>query len=326
MNKKLSIIIPVYNAADYIDKCMASILAQVQPEYEILLINDGSTDNSKEIIQGYQERYPDFVRAISKANEGCAKTRDYGIREARGQYICFIDNDDSILPDYFETFLNAIDNSQYDIVIGGYKRVSDDAVLFTVNVPKKESIWAKYMVITPWAKIFRRQFLIDHNIQFLNYGIGEDLYFNMACYVNNARVKNISYNGYRWYFNTKSISNTAQTKITDDTDPLLLLKTIYEMAGQEQVVYICWYIKTGIYYLLTCCKQGEPKEFIRHYHRIFDWYQEKNIRRWFPMAGPITYGERFSVKAIINIFLLLDRLHLVPLFARIYCAGKSDEV
>lgn len=325
MDKKLSIIIPVYNAANYIDKCMTSILAQVQPEYEILLINDGSTDESEEIIQGYQAKYPDIVRAISKANEGCAKTRDYGIREARGQYICFVDNDDHILPDYLETFLNAIEDSQYDIVIGGYQRVSDDAVLFTVNVPAKESTWAKYIVISPWAKIFRRQFLTDHKIQFLDYGIGEDLYFNMACYVNGAHVKNISYNGYRWYFNPKSISNTAQTRITDDTDPLLLLKTIYEMAGQEQAEYTCWYIKTGIFYLLACCKQGEPAEFIRHYHRIFGWYREKKIRRRFPMAGPVTYGERFSVKAIINLFLLLDRLHLIPLFAHIYCTGKRCE-
>ena len=122
--KKATIIIPVYNSEKYIKRCMESILSQIDETFEVLLINDGSNDRSEDIIDSYAKKYPGIVRVISKKNEGTAKTRNLGIREARGEFIFFIDNDDFVDDGYFKRFINAIDEKS-DIVVGGYRRVED---------------------------------------------------------------------------------------------------------------------------------------------------------------------------------------------------------
>ena len=165
--KELTIIIPVYNAEKHIRRCLDSILPQLQETYELLLINDGSTDHSLGLIKEYEEKYPAVIRVIDKQNEGVALTRDLGVKEAQGKYICFVDNDDDVEEDYFETYLEAIRNTDYDIVIGGYQRTDDHHTKYEVRA--LESPWYKFTVPAPWAKIYRRSFLLENKIHFLNY-------------------------------------------------------------------------------------------------------------------------------------------------------------
>ena len=124
-NPTVSVIIPVYNAQEGIKQCLDSLLNQSFTDFEIILLNDGSTDNSLEVIKKYAA-VNDFIRVIDKENEGVAKTRNKGIQLANGKYIVFIDNYDFIDSDYLERFYNAIDQEQLDIVLGGYKRVNQE--------------------------------------------------------------------------------------------------------------------------------------------------------------------------------------------------------
>ena len=124
-NPTVSVIIPVYNAQEGIKQCLDSLLNQSFTDFEIILLNDGSTDNSLEVIKKYAADN-DFIRVIDKENEGVAKTRNKGIQLAKGKYIVFIDNDDFVDSDYLERFYNAIDQEQLDIVLGGYKRVNQE--------------------------------------------------------------------------------------------------------------------------------------------------------------------------------------------------------
>ena len=124
-NPTVSVIIPVYNAQEGIKQCLDSLLNQSFTDFEIILLNDGSTDNSLEVIKKYAA-VNDFIRVIDKENEGVAKTRNKGIQLANGKYIVFIDNDDFVDSDYLERFYNAIDQEQLDIVLGGYKRVNQE--------------------------------------------------------------------------------------------------------------------------------------------------------------------------------------------------------
>ena len=91
----ISVIIPVYNAQEGLSQCIDSLLDQTFSDYEIIILNDGSTDNSLEVIQNYASKN-DSIRVIDKENEGVAKTRNRGIVLAKGEYIVFIDNDDFI--------------------------------------------------------------------------------------------------------------------------------------------------------------------------------------------------------------------------------------
>ena len=126
---RISIIIPVYNAEQNIKKCVNSIIPQLTEEDEILLLNDGSTDNSLLVLRELEKQWEN-IRVIDKKNEGVALTRNRGIQEARGKYICFVDNDDFVDADYISVFYSAIQQNDYDIVLGGYRRVTDQRILF----------------------------------------------------------------------------------------------------------------------------------------------------------------------------------------------------
>ncbi len=114
---KLSVIVPVYKAEKYLRKCVDSILNQTTDELELILINDGSPDNSQLIIDEYVTAYPDKVRAIAVENGGQGRARNFGIDIAQGDYLSFIDSDDYLEADAFEIMLKAADENNADIVV-----------------------------------------------------------------------------------------------------------------------------------------------------------------------------------------------------------------
>ena len=94
--KKISVIVPIYNVEKYIKRCLDSILMQKYQNLELILINDGSTDNVEEIIKTYIEKYPNIIKYIKKENTGLSDTRNTGMEIATGDYIMFVDSDDYI--------------------------------------------------------------------------------------------------------------------------------------------------------------------------------------------------------------------------------------
>ena len=114
---KISVIVPVYKAEDYLRECVDSILAQTMSDLEIILVNDGSPDNSQLIIAEYVSAYPDKVKAIAVENGGQGRARNFGIDMARGDYLSFIDSDDYLEADAFEIMLKAADENDADIVV-----------------------------------------------------------------------------------------------------------------------------------------------------------------------------------------------------------------
>ena len=92
----ISTVVPVYNTAEYLRRCIDSILNQQNPPEEIFLVNDGSTDGSDMICQEYAQRYPALIRVINQENQGLSAARNAGIEAARGEYLSFIDSDDYI--------------------------------------------------------------------------------------------------------------------------------------------------------------------------------------------------------------------------------------
>ncbi|HEM5150953.1 TPA: glycosyltransferase family 2 protein, partial [Streptococcus suis] len=188
LTPEVTVIIPVFNAEKSIEKCYNSIQKQTFQDYEILLVNDGSTDNTESLLATIAKS-DSKVRVINKKNEGVAVTRNFAVLEAKGKYILFMDNDDFIDPDYIEKFYNAISGKKLDVVVGGYRRVSEEKTLFEVSL-KKDS-WSKYTTISPWAKIYRKDFIIDNELQFLDYIIGEDVYFNLQVYSLTKKISTI---------------------------------------------------------------------------------------------------------------------------------------
>ena len=317
----ISVIIPVYNAQDGIKRCVDSLLNQSFKNFEIILLNDGSKDNSLNILKEYELKYS-FVRVIDKQNEGVAVTRNKGILLAEGEYTMFMDNDDFVDSDYIETFYQAIHEKNLDLVIGGYKRVNqDNQIIFSQDIHQSE--WSKYIIMAPWAKIYRTEFLKTNNLEFFDYGIGEDIIFNLAAYKTTDKIGLLDYKGYNWYYNNQSISNTSQRGFSPEIDILVLFSKILELGKPSELVV--YYLKRYyVWYLLFSGKSSSDQEFIHQYIRIKEWLKENKLISTISPLSKKVQGERFQTKISLIVFLSLEKLRLVPLFAKIYCKGKKD--
>lgn len=128
---KLSIIVPVYNVADYLAKCLDSLLAQDLPqnEYEIIVVNDGSTDNSGEIAQKYADKYAN-ITLITQANQGLSVARNTGIARAKGKYIQFVDSDDYLEENVLNKLIEQIERDKLDVLRFRYQNIKENGVVF----------------------------------------------------------------------------------------------------------------------------------------------------------------------------------------------------
>ena len=317
----ISVIIPVYNAQDGIKRCLDSLLNQSFKNFEIILLNDGSKDNSLNILKEYELKYS-FVRVIDKQNEGVAVTRNKGILLAEGEYIMFMDNDDFVDSDYIETFYQAIHEKNLDLVIGGYKRVNqDNQIIFSQDIQQSE--WSKYIIMAPWAKVYRTEFLKTNNLEFFDYGIGEDIIFNLAAYKATDKIGLLDYKGYNWYYNSQSISNTSQRGFSPKIDILVLFSKIFEL-GKPSELEVYYLKRYYVWYLLFSGRTSSNQEFIHQYIRIKEWLKENKLISTISPLSKKVQGERFQTKISLIVFLSLEKLRLVPLFAKIYCKGKND--
>ena len=316
---KVSIIVPVYNAEDTIEKCVKSILNQTYKDIELLIINDGSKDKSLKILNNLSKKDNRIV-VIDKQNEGVSKTRNLGIEKSSGDYIMFIDNDDYIEKDYIESFIKIAEDN--DIVVGGYKRI-DENNKEMYHQTLKNTEWSKYIVLAPWAKLYRRDFLINNNIQFLDYEIGEDVYFNLIAYSKTNKIKIIDNTKYIWFYNSKSVSNTKQKSINKNIDILVLINNLLKEVKAKDKYFNYFIERYIVWYLLFSGRNSKRNEFINEFKRLYKWKKDKRVKsRIFPLSFKLK-GESFKNRIAVLLFRVIKTLHLTRVFARIYCKGGN---
>lgn len=316
---EVTIVVPVYNAANTIEKCVQSILVQSFSNFEVLLINDGSKDRSLAILEKLKNSDV-RIRIVDQENMGVAKTRNLGIQLASSEYIMFIDNDDFIEKDYIETFYNEITKQRLDIVIGGYKRInSENTILHEEVVGDTE--WSKYIIVAPWARIYRRDFLLEKQIQFFDYGIGEDVVFNLLAYSKTKNVGIIPYVGYYWFYNAKSVSNTSQKGLSKDLHLKVVLEEIIANCGDSDKELLEYYLyRYLVWYLLFSGRKATKAEFLRHFYENKIFLDQRFIYKNHLFSSKIN-GESLRNRFIVTAFYAIERLGLMPLFARLYCLG-----
>lgn len=184
---RTSIVIPVYNAEKYIEKCIDSIIPQITDEDEIILINSSSTDRSEEICKKYVEKNSN-IKLYRIENGGPSVARNAGIKNASGKYIIFIDGDDYIENNYIDTMLKDITDKQ--LVICSYRMVQYESGEETIKrysnateVLKPEDmikVYEKELFSLVWNKVFERDIIVNNNIWFdTKFYKGEDLLFNL---------------------------------------------------------------------------------------------------------------------------------------------------
>lgn len=192
---KLSIIIPFYNAEKHIANCIHMVSKQTFTDYELLLINDGSTDGSLAIANNYAKK-DSRIKVLDKKNSGAWDTRNYGIDNCSSDYIMFIDCDDYFSETWFEVMVNAIEEENYDLAICSHIDMTiykNGAIKYnTIDIESKKILTKKefhqeYIDLrkrgvgdTLWNKIYKTKIIRENNIRFLPLRRGEDVVFNLA--------------------------------------------------------------------------------------------------------------------------------------------------
>lgn len=205
----ISLVIPVYNSQKYLERCLNSVIAQTHSNIEIILVNDGSKDNSIEICREYQKK-DNRIRVIDKVNEGVSVARNTGIEAARGAFIGFIDADDWIEPQMYESMYKVIEETDSDIAFCNYSKdtklksyvkllkiekhvlgKTDIINELISNIVGIDDILPKYYNIMGcvWRCLYKKELIQDFNLRFNpNIKIMEDLIFNIEALIHSQRV------------------------------------------------------------------------------------------------------------------------------------------
>ena len=225
---KISIIVPIYNADKYLEKCLSSIIEQTYTDIEIILVNDGSSDRSEEICQKYADR-DKRIKYVLQKNMGVVATRRNGILHASGEYVTFVDADDHIEPETYETIVNKLDDRLADVIASDILEESGSACVINSNRIKEgfysgeelktcvypvmlsSGDWFSFGILpTVCAKLFRREFLnqttirIDDSITF-----GEDVALTFQAMINALSVQIISHASYHYIKRNGSMMSGA---------------------------------------------------------------------------------------------------------------------
>lgn len=236
----ISIIIPVFNAEKYINRCIKSVVNQSYSELEIIVVNDGSIDNSLficELLATQDSR----IKVVSQDNGGVSKARNTGLRLAKGEYVMFLDSDDYMLPDMCKTMLDVLYSKQADCVICGIQEPEGGLWCPQKNIDystladfKREFIYQlNTELLSPcWNKIFKRQLithLFDEKISF-----GEDLIFDLE-YLNNCT--RFSFITTPLVYHEKQVAGSLVTKtgLRRLMDIEKIHKIIMQFAGEENI-------------------------------------------------------------------------------------------
>lgn len=212
---RFSIIVPVYNVEKYLPKCIDSILNQTNQDFELLLVNDGTKDNSQKIIDEYVAKCPDKVRGFIKENGGLSDARNYGVERAKGEYIIFIDSDDYVDAELLEKVNDVIENNAgVDVV--GYNLVDVDEagnVLRTTEKGKSEclsgeeaikfAVNAKQCFEPACGYAYRLEFWKNNDLKFMKGIYHEDFALIPLIIVKADKVVFTNFNGY-FYLQTQN--------------------------------------------------------------------------------------------------------------------------
>lgn len=265
-NSLISIIVPIFNIEDYLDKCIKSILSQTYTNLEIILIDDGSTDKSGKICEYYASQ-DKRVKVIHKENGGLVSARKKGLEIATGNYIGFVDGDDYILETMYEKLLMAIEKSNADIIDSGYYcngeiRVKQEYILeknkYDICEILKEKIMGSRIenLISPsiWSKLFRRDIIMaSYSLVPDMQSYGEDLICLTACICANVTMYYIREAYYCYNLREESLSHYCGVEnYCQEANLCQALKTVlhnYEYYEKLQPVlqqFLVWHIKEAL--------------------------------------------------------------------------------
>lgn len=313
MGKLVSIIIPVYNGEKYIKRCLESAVNQTYKDIEIIVLNDGSSDRSEEIIR-LMAKDDSRIYYYSHDNMGVGKTRNRGIELSTGEYITFLDADDTYELNYVETLAENMEGR--DILISGYQRIGDGIVKFEAK--PKDNEWSHFKYTATSGKMFRRDFLNNNHIRYQDYKIGEDILFSLTACGLSESVKVTEYAGYHAFYNPSSVTKQMNNHVKrNHIIPVLEeVKALHleEKYGFRMVAFfLCKTIAQHLYNqvaILTMEQLIEEVEENVRWLRNLDY--KKNV-----FQLQFEKSDTFIINISVFLFILSCKCHVERMFFRV---------
>lgn len=319
MSAIISIIVPIYNVDNYLEKCIDSILNQALEEFELVLVNDGSTDNSGAICDKYSNK-DERVKVIHKKNGGVSSARNVGIKNANGDYIGFVDPDDYIDKYMYKTLYELCEKSNSDIGIcklgrqidGEIINKADDKVILELdNVEAMRELFkGKLYRFSLCNKIFKRECFKD--IRFPEGRIHEDLSTTYRLFSNSNKSIYTSYIGYIYVKRENSILTSTYSKkrlqaFIGWNEILKFMNNKYLQLNEDVSSAFAYWCIDNYYYIVSQVKNDEEKRRYLSMLRKYVSIDYKSIRK----------NRTISLKNKIIIFSIKNNINILPIINKI---------
>jgi len=329
--KKVSVIVPVYNTEKYLSKCLDSLVNQTLKDIEIIIVNDGSKDNSEKIIEKYVKKYPNIIFSYNKENGGLSSARNYGVKYAKGEYISFIDSDDYVDNDLFEKMFNTLKSEKSEVIVCPVKYVYKNRIshrnfnmlLFNKNVKNSPKILLEVKSYAP-NKLYKRDFWLKNKFEFPNQHFEDSaLIYNVLLKANKVSAINDAYYYYN-RLNEESITKVVDDKIYDifkSCDSILSFykkNKAYEKTKESVDAVIIGHIRFRVRTYVSACETKKLKKYINYSHD----YLDKNIPNWrdnftnklknCSSRKDKLYCIIFKNNVLLNVYMILQKIkHLI---------------
>lgn len=301
---KVSVIVPVYNVEPYLDKCLNTLVNQTLKKIEIIIVNDGSKDNSEKIIEKYLKKYPEKIKYIKKANGGLSSARNEGLKYASGEYIGFVDSDDYVSLNTFNLMYKKAKEKNFDLVVCNLNYVYETKTKMVSagldkDLENEDEVKKNIVFLYPavWNKLYKKEIL--DSLKFKEGIWYEDVEFNFRVY---PRVKSIGYVDkplIQYVQRESSISKTIDKRLFNYIDNFNGLIRYYQYNNLYNKYYFELEYSYVRYLYATFIKQlsyTNDKELFK------EGVKEaiKNVQEHFPNYKKNIYLKKFGLK---NIYL-----------------------
>lgn len=220
---KVSIVVPIYNAENRLCKCLDSLVNQTLADIELILVNDASSDKSAQIIDEYQKKYKDKIIVIhNEKNQGIGKTRNIGIRHATGEYLGFVDSDDTVDKKMYENYYSFAKINKLDMLTANYFKVKDGqkpfvfcSPFFEISSLKENPSILINIEYGPCNKIFKRKLIEDYQIYFDEKRKYEDMPFVAKILYHSKRIGHLKEEYYYYHVHENSETTTMDYRVYD---------------------------------------------------------------------------------------------------------------
>ena len=310
----ISIIIPIYNAEKYLKECIDSLVNQTKKELEFILVNDGSTDSTEEIIKSYKDKR---IKYFKNKNQGIGKTRNFGIEKATGKYIMFLDSDDYLELTACEELYEKAEKDNLDLVVCDFYKLYENGTREDISLPSFKNTTLKKtpelltdINLAPWNKIYKRDLIVKNNIKFVEDLKYEDTPFVAECFDRAKKIGKVDSKLNAYIIHGNSETTVRDERIFHIIKILDKIRVYFEDKEYIQETLKKYIVKTLTNYTIQQRVQKNIKVGMKFIDAAFDY-----MKKYVPDYKDNKYYE--------NRGILRRTIEKNKTISKIYCTGYN---